>query len=606
MSIEYKKVHSAYKVVMPKGPELTAKILSTMKIISDVVGSTLGPAGQPVLIERREHDIPPTVTKDGVTVFKSIGFRDPVAQCVAETGRDAAVRTVTEAGDGTTTATVLAEAIIRLSQEYCAQNPKAKPQLVARRLEQLFLDVIEPTLRKASIKASLDKRAGRKLLHAVAKLSANGDGPLADAVLQCFDICGDAGNVTITEQSGPSHYEVEKVEGYPIRIGYDDCAGIFAPKFVNDPGRQLCAMNNPVFLLYNGSISNPMELLIALERVGERFVAALNGQGDGRPTPNAIVVVAAGFSEVVLASFAASWDMANAVKVFPLVVPRSIIANYQAEFLGDLAAITGATVFDPLNRPLDTATFEDFGPGVDGFEAGRFRSTILGTAAARGTDWENALLDRVSVVQQQVEGAGSQLDRIMLEERLAKLTGGIARLKVIGSSNGELKEKRDRAEDAVCAVRGAIKQGCLPGGGWGLIRAAIAVMAAAGDDPVVREILVPALGDPVDRLLHNCGKTEEEVDTITKAIWDAAVNGTSRWVYDAMNDVYGDAKKLGVLDSAPAVIEAIRNSISMAGTLGTMGGVVVFARDEALETTEARDVQAWQRDAGTNPADERP
>lgn len=605
--MEYQKPKSAHKVVIPNGPKLTAAILDTMKTISSIVGSTLGPGGKPVLIERFEHGMPPTVTKDGVTVFKSLGFLDPVAHAICETGRDAAIRTVAEAGDGTTTATVLAEAIVRLSQEYCAKNPRVRPQVVARRLEALFRDVIEPTLRKEAIRADLSKPAGRKNLRAVAKVSANGDEELADAVLQCFDIVGDAGNVTITEQNGPSRYEVEKIEGFPVETGYDDSAGIFGPKFVNDAGRQLCVMNNPLFILYNGEINNSMECLVALTRIGERFEAALHGGGGDGIVHNCVVVVAAKFSEQVRATFAASWGMAEAIKVFPLVVPHSIVENYQTQFLDDLAAVTGATVFEPINKPLDTAVFEDFGPGLTAFEAGRVRSTIIGSAAEKGDPYESILLDRVAAVETQIEAALSLVDKLILQKRMACLTGGIARLRIVGSSNGELKEKAARADDAVCAVRGAIKHGCLPGGGWGLLRAIWELDQKVSDhDDVVHEILVPALKEPVKLMLQNCGFTDDTIDHIVKPIWENLARGSKKaLVYDAMANRHGDARKLGILDSAPAVIEAIRNSMSMAGTLGTMGGIVVFARDEAIDRKEAHDVQEWLRNAGVNEADER-
>jgi chaperonin GroEL len=275
--------------------------------------------------------------------------------------------------------------------------------------------------------------------------------------------------------------------------------------------------------------------------------------------------------------------------------------NAQVEFLHDLAAITGATVFDPVNHPLDRGTLEDLGPGVTTFESSRFRSTIIGRAANLGQAWEDRLLERIDTVEQQLAHPESEIDRILLGERLGKLTGGIAKLKVIGASNGELKEKRDRAEDAVCAVRGAIKHGCLPGGGWSLLR----LVAALPDNPINNEILKPALMEPVHRLLFNIGLSEYDQVQVLEPVLIGIRDGKTI-VYNAETGKHGDAVELGVLDSTPAVLEAIRNALSIAGLLGTLGGCVVFARDSELERTEAKATQAWLRDAnGGNPADER-
>jgi chaperonin GroEL len=598
--MEYRKVKSAAKDVRVKGPELRKLILRTMKTISDAVGSTLGPCGCPVLIERFEHGLPPTITKDGVTVFRAIGFTDATAQCVCETARDAAVRTVTEAGDGTTTGTVLAEAAVRYVQQFCENHPKASPQRVGKVMEQLFKDVIEPSIRKQAITADLGTPVGRERLLSVASVSANGEKELAEAVLQCFDMVGDNGNVTITESSGPSAYEVERIEGFPIQMGYEESCAIFAPKFVNDGGRQMSVLNNPVYLLYNGTLSNPTEAFTALTKVGDKFEELLQGiQTDY--THNTVVVIAAGFSEQVLATFAAGWDLGNTIKVFPLVVPKSIITNYQAQFLEDVSAITGATIFNPISRPLETATLEDFGPGTKSFEASRYRSTILGTAGDQGEEYKEVLLERIEEVEQQVKLAASDLDKVLLQERLAKLSNGIAKLKVIGSSNGELKERRDRAEDAVCAVRGAIKHGCLPGGGWALQHATAQLFEYITEprgtlvSDVVHEIMVPMLNTPLNKLLENCGMSEDEIRFVTNKVYLAASLGTPS-IYDALEDRFGDAFDLGVLDAVPAVVEAIRSSLSIAVRLGTLGAVVVFARDNALESREASDTQAWLRD----------
>lgn len=600
--MEYQKIKSVAKQVTAKGPALSDKILTTLKTISDIVGATLGPGGSQVLIERFEHGIPPSITKDGVTVFRALGFTDAARHCIMEAARDAAVRTASEAGDGTTTATILAEAIVRLLNAYCTANPTYSPQKIVRRMEEVFRLEIEPLIQSLSTRVDFATPEGRALLQHVAKVSANGDGALGEAVLECFDLVGDEGNVTIVESQGPSNYQVEKIEGYPVPIGYEDSCGGFYPKFLNDPGRQMCVLEDPVFVLYHGILNDVMVAYSLLEKVGAEFEARIKGQqSDYRH--HCVVFVAAGFSEQVVGTFAAGMQAANALRIFPLVIPKNPLQNYGAQFLEDLAAITGATVFDPINRPLDSGTLEDLGPGVVSFEASRFRSTVIGRADRLGEPWETKMLDQVDVVAEQLKRPESELDKILLQERYGKLTGGIAKLRVIGSSNGELKEKRDRADDAVCAVRGAIKSGCLPGGGWTLMRVAYELRDRV-DDPAVSEVLVPALLEPLRRLHRNCGMTEDEVEDVMDAMRRSLTAGEVR-VYDAQEHTYGDPMELGIYDSTPAVLEAVRSSISIASLLGTLGGTVVFARDEELERTEARDVQEWKRNAETNPADER-
>lgn len=648
--MEYQKVQSVEKVVLTKGPKLEQVVLDTMKTISAIVGATLGPGGRQVLIERQEHGLPPMVTKDGVTVYRSLGFPEAEKQAIMEASRDASVRTANEAGDGTTTATILSEAVVRLIKQFCEKNPRVSPQRVVRRLERAFKEVVEPTLRRLSVKADISTEDGRKLLRDVACISANGDTELADAVMECFRLVGDDGNVTIAEVTGPSRYEVERIEGYPIMMGYEESAGKFYPKFVNDPANQRLVMTAPAFVLYHGHIQDPQSLVELLNKIAYFWQA-------GEYTHN-VVLVATGFSESVLGYLAMMFAETQALNVFPLRVPQTPFPNGQLDFLMDLAAVTGAEIFDPLNRPLNTAriVIEDSETGektsdlgqVDLYEAFRFRSNVVGKGD------ENALFVRVDELKTNLERAESMLDSINIQERLGRLTGGIAKLKVIGASNGETKEKRDRAEDAVCAVRGALKHGCLPGGCWGLLRLIRELSKGnAENERIIQEVLMPALFEPLCRLLENVGVvpgTWDELGIIVDGLqlheggaidldsedhqnhnwikyWPAVVYraGNSEAqefygivmamldsieesdpkVYDALNSQLVPAFSAGILDSAPAVLEAVRNSLSIAALLGTLGGTVVFRRDRDLERAEAQATASYLRDAHSNPADER-
>ena len=594
--MEYAKVKSVGKYVEVSGDTLDNIVLKTMRTISSVVGGTLGPGGKPVLIERFEHDLPPYLTKDGVTVFKALGLDNSIAHCVMELSRDASARTASEAGDGTTTAAILSEAIVRLMKEYCKTNKRVSPQRIVRHLERTFRDHIEPSIRRFS--RTVDQEKDLELLRAVARVSGNGDQELADAVMECFDICGDQGNVTIVEKVGPSGYKTDEVKGYPIAIGYDESCGKFFPKFINDNGRQMVVMERPAFLLYHGKINDIMQLVPLMSQVTEAFERPGNF-GLDRPFPYNVVICAIGFSDTVLASLASNFQGTQSINVYPLVVPNnSPQAGAQFEFLLDLAAVTGAKICDVLNKPLVSATLQDMGVGCESFEVNRFRSTVMGWAD------EFVLQARMDEVSTMLQNPDSLLDKSYLEERLAKLSGGIARLEVGGPSNGERKEKRDRAEDAVCAVRGAIKHGVLPGGAWTLLR--LCGTDVLPENAFNDKILRPAFQTPFLRLLENSGFVLEsdEVAQVLSPILEGIKAGTPV-TYDFLEQKHVDPYEGGLLDSTPAVLEAVRNAISSASQIGTLGGCVVFKRDGELERSEAKATADWVRNANYNPADER-
>lgn len=591
--MEWKKVQSPAKSVKARNAELSKTILDTMHTISEVVGNTLGPGGMPVLIERQEYGLPGLVTKDGVTVFRSLGFDDPTAHAIMESARDAAVRTVSEAGDGTTTATILAEAIVRYTHRYISANPRVSPQRVVRKLEQTFKDYIEPTVRTLATQVDPSSKKGQKYLHAVATISANGDTALADAVMECYRIVGDVGNITIIEQNGPSHYEVERIEGFPVGIGYEESCMKFMGMFINDAGNQRCFLNKPRFILYHGHINEIQVLFALLDRLQTAWqnVPGAPNYDPGMPridSPN-IVLVATGFSESVLGSLAMLMVNGQSINVVPLLVPKTAIMNSELHFLEDLAAVTGSTILNPLSADFASvgAQFEEIGI-AESFEMYRFRATVVGHYDS------DEVAMQAEAIQQQIENAESELDKRLLQERLGKITGGIAKLRVVGASNGELREKKDRAEDAVSAVKGAMKHGVLPGGGWTLCYLAHNLLK--DPDPIVNQILVDALLEPVRRLFSNCGLTGPEYAVIAAEI-EKSIVAKKCIVYDAMENKYVDAFKSGILDSVPAVLEAIRSSVSIASLLGSLGGVVVFRRDEQLEREEAKANNSFVRDA---------
>lgn len=575
----YGKTKTAGKLVVTRGKNLQAKVLETMRNISDSVGATLGPGGLPVIIERSEEGLPNIITKDGVTVFKHLGYEDSISHCIMEAARDAAVRTADQAGDGTTTATVLSEAIVRNLTKYCENHPKVSPQKVVRRLESVFKEIIQPTINGLSKKLDFNTSEGQDLLHSVATISANGDTELADAVMTCFELVGDEGNVTITEQSGPSNYEVERIHGFPIGSGYEESCARYFQLFINDAAAQRTYLEKPIFVIYHGVVSEMQTIIKTMEMIGQAWQESDYNHN--------VVLVATGFSDNVLGQLALNFQRPDTINVVPLVAPKSVIQTGQLDFMEDLAAVTGTYVFNPITRPLDHSSTDDFGTGVQWFECNRSKSLVVGRAN------EEQLIKRVEALQSLVGKEDSILEKDTLQYRIGRLTGGIAKLKVIGSSSGELREKKDRAEDAVCAVRGAIKYGCLPGCGWTLLK--LCNILSGSDDYIIDQILIPSLKTPVQLLLANAGLSKEEISYVMEKMELYIKQGEKLVTYDAINMMHVDPFKSGILDSTPAVLEAIRNSISIASLLGTLGGAIVFPRDKELEREESHRQTAFKR-----------
>jgi chaperonin GroEL len=620
--MESLKAKTPAKIVLTRSMDKLKKLKrETMRVVVEAVGGTLGPGGHPVLIERPEYGLPPVFTKDGVTVFRALGFKNAVQHCLMEGMRDASIRTANEAGDGTTTATILAGAFSDLTEEFRERHPTASPRLICSEIQKVFDEVLRPSIDLSAISVDLEHvgdpaegepsrepSPGRRAARAVACISANGDEELADAVMRCFDICGDEGNVTITESSGPSHYEVVQVQGYPLPTGYELSCARYYDAFINDPGTQRCILDKPLFVLYFGRISDVQTLLPLQNKIQEAWA------GDYLEAHN-VVLVATGFSEAVLAHLAYNFVKPSVINVFPVVVPQTPFANGTRHFLDDLAAVVGGTVCDPINHRLEDAQLVDLGnlyqdtddpqqvwkplpKGVSKFEASRYRSTVLGYADPVALKKRWAELKQLSTTD-----VASQLDADYLRERMAKLTGGIAHLRVIGSSNGELKERRDRAEDAVCAVRGALASGGLIGGCHTLMR----LRELLPNTPVCQEIVKAALQRPLEVLLFNAGLSDDEAKGVIAEMAARVCREDNRTTFNAATMEWVDGMESGLLDSVPAVREALKNAISIATLNGTLGAVIVQARDREFEMTDARDAAEFTRqvDQDWNPADER-
>ena len=566
--------------------QLEKIIIKTIDMITDIVGSSLGPGGRNVIIENELEGLGiGKNTKDGVTIFRSLGSEDPYEHLIIGQTRDCAVKTVNEAGDGSTSATIIAGALVKNIFAFCKNNPKYSPQKVVRRINEVMTKQMVPAIKKASTKIT---SKNTDLLEKVATVSVNGDKEMAQAVMKAFELTGfgSASHVTIQELSGPSGYDVELIEGFPVAKGYEESIGKFHPSFINDQIHQRCILEKPLFILFDGQITDMIQIHAILEQIGLEWTS-------GNSEYKNVAIIAHKFGDQVLTQLSFNFNNPLTINVVPLVSPMDQLINSQLNFLMDLSAFTGAKIFD-MNNPLSDATPADFGKSMERIEIYRFRTTVVGDPD------ELNIEARAAEIQGQVEQAESKIEKIILEERLGKLTSGIARLKVFGASNGELKEKSDRAEDAVCSVRAAINHGCLPGGCRVLVN--IALDMQESEDTVLTDILIPSLFAPLYKLLDNAGHNDEEVESVlTRMIEDRDI------VYDVENCKFGDAKKMGILDATLAVEQALKNAVSIAGVMGTLGGIVAYKRDHQMEQKAAKEDEDYENSMkfNKNEANER-
>lgn len=571
--------------------QLEPIIVNTVDRVAGIVGKSLGPHGRNIIIESDLAGIPNKNTKDGVSIFRSLGSESAYEHLIIEQIRDVAVRTVNEAGDGTTTATIIASALIKNLFSFCKDNKKVSPQKVARIINKHMSDIMVPFIDNASIKIN---GKNKNLLEKVATVSANGDEDMASAVMEAFEITGfsSSSHVTIQELSGPSgKYDVNLVEGFPIDKGYEESIGKFHPAFINDQANQRVVLEKPLFILFDGKINDYAQVNGMLQAIGGAYV-------EGRSEFKNVVIVAHGFSEQVLNILSFNFPNPGTINIVPLKAPFSQLANSELHFLMDLSSFTGAKIFD-MQNPLDEFVEDDWGEAVEKIEIYRFRTTIVGNPD------ETNIEVRADEIKTQMEQSESKIEKILLEERLGKLTSGIAQLKLYGSSTGELKEKADRAEDAVCAVRASINHGCLPGGCRVLVNLGLKLSEQFSDDDIVREVIVPSLFAPFYRLLNNAGYNEEEMEEVLNKMIT-----NKKHVYDIENAVFGDPKKLGIFDATLAVKQALINAVSISSVMGTLGGIVAFPRDGELERAEAKAENDFNRtlenaDNFVNEANER-
>lgn len=569
--------------MVPHGPDLEKLVISTLEDIARMVGQTLGPGGRQVLLERPEINMKPIMTKDGVTVIRHLGYDQASRQLILEAARDAATRTATEAGDGTTTATILSASIAQYTSQVVRANPRMSPQRIVREMQGLM-----PTISEIISKYRIDAN-NEEILFQVARLSGNGDEALAKKIIEAMNLVGDEGELTIIESSGNSGYTVDRINGYWIERGYEESCRNLSQGFINDKSGTQVVMDKPLFLLYDGFVTDTMQILGALNKLAEFF--GKEKQSSGRKKN--IVLVAHGFAEPVLGDLHINWnDHRSTIAVYPLLSVETAVHNSATNFLYDLQAYVGSPVFNPVDKPMNDLDVESLNKNnrATSFESSRFKSSV------QAVEDPEAIEIRVEELKEAQKKPESQYDALDLQTRIGKLTSGIARLTVSGPSASETREKRDRAEDAWMAIRGAIKHGACPGGGYVLVRISAELITMSKEATTesrryALEILAEALQRPVEVLYLNYG---HPMDFVLKQV--AALLRDDSVAYDVAEDKWLPKEKL--LDSLPAVSEAIRNSISIASLLGTLGGIVSFKRDRDEDAKEADFIRRFEAAIG--------
>lgn len=556
------------KSIIADRAEIKNIVHDTINKMATVVGSTLGPGGRCVIIER--DGLAPLVTKDGVTVAKALGVANAEANIIIESAKEICLRTAKQAGDGTTTAIVLANAITKHGLEFLENNPKYNPQRMVNELNQLYSSVVVPFL-----KENAKPVKERHELINVATISANGDTEIATAAVDAVIAAGEDGQVLI-EEADEAGIRVETIDGCIITTGLKDLGSI-GLAFINDRAGQQAKMDKGLVFLYDGTI-NDLKVPGAIQQAIE--------QTDfyGKP----IIVMAHGFSDVVLSAFAKTTK--GGYMVVPVKTPLGGVANSRSMLLHDMAAYTGATVFDPgtLDAWIVDEEKED-GEGFGTFETAKI--TLYESFITSEVDSQR-IEARIAELKSIAQVAPNEREKMFAKAAISKLTGGVSTIWVGGGSELEAREKKARVEDAVEAVRSAIAEGIIPGGCAAHLVLSD-MIARRKDAPPSWGIMVKALHAPFEMLLSNCG---EDFTDIWNALQPHIINRTSvpKHIFDANAHKIVDAEMAGIIEPAKVCRASLGNALSVASLLITLGGIVVTPRDFNLENQLALSRDAFK------------
>ncbi len=514
------------------------RMFKGVNILANAVKATLGPKGRNAVLEKSFGA--PTITKDGVSVAKEIELKDKFENMGAQMVKEVASNTSDEAGDGTTTATVLSQAIIREGLK--AISAGRNPMDVKRGIDKAVAAAVEELKKLA--KPCKDSKA----IAQVGTISANSDESIGKTIADAMEKVGKEGVITVEEGSGLEN-ELEVVEGMQFDRGY------LSPYFINSQQNQTVELEKPVILLVDKKISNIRELLPLLEGVAKA----------GRP----LVVVAEDVEGEALATLVVN-NIRGIIKVAAVKAPG--FGDRRKAMLQDIAILTGGTVIsDEVGLSLEKATLNDLG------EAKKVVVEKENTTIIDGAGKQSDIKARIESIRQQIEEATSDYDKEKLQERVAKLSGGVAVIKVGAATEVEMKEKKARVEDALHATRAAVEEGVVPGGGVALIRVQKAVEkveASNEDQQVGVRILTRSIEEPLRQIVDNAGEDAAVVLNRVK-------EGKGSFGYNAATGHYGDMIELGILDPAKVTRLALQNAASVSGLLLTTEVMVAEApKDE--------------------------
>jgi len=508
-----------------------------VNVLANAVKVTLGPKGRNAVLEKSFGA--PTVTKDGVSVAKEVELKDKFENMGAQMVKEVASNTSDEAGDGTTTATVLAQAIIREGLKAVAAG--INPMDLKRGIDKAVITAVEE-LKKLS-KPCKDQKA----IAQVGTISANADESIGKTIADAMEKVGKEGVITVEEGSGLEN-ELDVVEGMQFDRGY------LSPYFINNQQNQTAELENPYILLYDKKISNIREMLPLLEGVAKA----------GRP----LLVVAEDVEGEALATLVVN-TIRGIIKVASVKAPG--FGDRRKAMLQDIAILTGGQVIsDEVGLSLEKASLNDLG------EAKKVVVEKENTTLIDGAGKSADIKARVGQIRQQIEDATSDYDKEKLQERVAKLSGGVAVIKVGASTEIEMKEKKARVEDALHATRAAVEEGVVPGGGVALLRAQKAVEKLEGaneDQKVGIKILSRAIEEPLRQIVDNAGEDAAVVLNKVK-------EGKGNFGYNAQTVEYGDLIEAGILDPTKVTRLALQNAASVAGLLLTTEVMVAEAPKE--------------------------
>ena len=508
------------------GDEVRQKMTNGVNILANAVKVTLGPKGRNVVLERSFGA--PTITKDGVSVAKEIELKDKFENMGAQMVKEVASKTSDIAGDGTTTATVLAQAIIREGMKSVAagMNPMDLKRGIDKAVEAAIVD----------LKAQSKPCATSKEIAQVGAISANSDHSIGQIIADAMDKVGKEGVITVEDGSGLSN-ELDVVEGMQFDRGY------LSPYFINNQERQIALLDNPFVLLHDKKISNIRDLLPTLEQVAKA----------GRP----LLIIAEDVDGEALATLVVN-NIRGILKTVAVKAPG--FGDRRKAMLEDIAILTGGTVIaEEVGLKLEGVTLDQLGQAKR-IEVGKENTIIIDGAGA-----EDAIKGRITQIKTQIEEATSDYDREKLQERVAKLAGGVAVIKVGATTEIEMKEKKARVEDALHATRAAVEEGIVAGGGVALIRARAAIAKVKGDnhdqDAGVK-IVLRAVEEPLRQIVQNAG-VEPSV------VVNQVEQGSGNYGYNAANETYGDMVEMGVLDPTKVTRSALQHAASVAGLMLT-------------------------------------